>query len=338
MLGGLSPARGAAAAGCAVLLVAAAGAALLVGEFPVPGRELARALATPGGEPGSVGFIVWELRVPRLVAGAAAGAVFAAAAVLLQGAWGVRAMDVRLLGMGGGAVLGAVLAGPVGQAGPLVRAAGAVAGAVAAGALVTAAVRRLGVAWGPAGRAAAGAAVDGLLTCAAVLAAVRAAGGWEAAGAAGPAWVALGSLSGALEQAMPLGALCGAALAAALVWGASGTGRGSGAPWRVLGPVAVLCGCGTALAGPVALAGLPAALAGRWMGRGRPVRSLLAAAPVGACTVLAADAVLRAAGGAAEPAVGAATAALGGPVLVALVAGRAQEGSAHAPGSPAARG
>lgn len=325
MLGGRSAARAAAAGAGAALLAVSSAAALLVGEYPVPWRELARALATPGGEPGSVGFIVWELRVPRLVAGASAGAVFAAAGVLLQGAWGMRAVDVRLLGMGGGAVLGAVLAGPVGQAGPGERAAAAVAGALAAGALVTAVLRRLGAGWGPVGRAVAGASADGVLCAAAVGAAVRAAGGWEAAWP-GLAWVAVGTLSGALEQALVLGALCAAAVVAVVVLVASAPGAGAG-PWGAVVPAAVLCGLGTALAGPLLLAGLPGAVVGGWIGRGRPVRSVAAAVPVGACTVLVADVVLRSAGEWAEPVVGLATGAVGVWVLVAVAAVDRAEGA-----------
>ncbi|MDA2803911.1 iron chelate uptake ABC transporter family permease subunit [Nocardiopsis suaedae] len=321
MLGGRSPARAAAAGATAALLAASSAAALMVGEYPVAWRELARALAAPGGQPGSVGFIVWELRVPRLVAGAAAGAVFAAAAVLLQGAWGSRALDVRLLGMGGGAVLGAVLAGPVGQAGPGERAAAAVAGALAAGALVTVVLRRAGAGWGPGRRAVAGASADAVLTAAAVAAAVRAAGGWEAAWP-GLAWVAVGTLSGALEQVLVLGVLCAGAVAAVLVLSAPG-GPGGG-PWAAVVPAAVLCGLGTALAGPLLLAGLPGAVAGAWIGRGRPARSVAAAVPVGACTVLVCDVVLRSAGEWAEPAVGLATGAVGAVVLAAAAAvGRA---------------
>ncbi|MDA2815025.1 iron chelate uptake ABC transporter family permease subunit [Nocardiopsis sp. RSe5-2] len=317
MLGGRSAARAAAVGASAALLAATAVAALLVGEYPVPWRELVRALAAPGGEPGSVGFIVWELRVPRLAAGAAAGAVFAAAGAVLQVAWGSRAVDVRLLGMGGGAVLGAVLAGPVGQAGPGERAAAAVAGALAAGAVVTAVLRRLGSGWGPAGRAVVGASVDGVLTAAAVGAAVRAAGGWEAAWP-GLAWVAVGTLSGALGQALVLGVLCVAAVAAVLVL--SGAGGPGGGPWAAVVPAAVLCGLGTAVAGPLLLAGLPGAVVGGWIGRGRPVRSVAAAVPAGACTVLVADVVLRSAGEWAEPAVGLATGAVGVSVLVAVAA------------------
>ncbi|WP_017627659.1 iron chelate uptake ABC transporter family permease subunit [Nocardiopsis chromatogenes] len=323
MLGGRRAARAGAAGATAVLLAASSVAALLVGEYPVPWHELARALATPGGEPGSVGFIVWELRVPRVVAGAGAGAVFAAAAAVLQGAWGSRALDVRLLGMGGGAVLGAVLAGPVGQAGPVERAAAAAAGALAAGAAVTAVLRRMGAGWGPVRRAAAGPVADVVLTAAAVAAAARAAGGWEAAWA-GLAWVAVGTLSGALEQALVLGALCAAAVAAVLVLSAAGPGPGGG-PWGAVVPAAVLCGLGTALAGPLLLAGLPGAVVGSWIGGGRPVRSVAAAVPVGACTVLVADVVLRSAGEWAEPAVGLATGAVGVAVLAAVAAsGRAE--------------
>ncbi|ASU83912.1 hypothetical protein CDO52_14970 [Nocardiopsis gilva YIM 90087] len=91
-------------------LAATAAVALLVGEFPAPWRGVAKALGEPGAAPQSVDFIIWEVRVPRLLAGAASGAAFGVAAALLQTAWGTPLAGPRTAGMGGAAMLAIVLA------------------------------------------------------------------------------------------------------------------------------------------------------------------------------------------------------------------------------------
>src|SRR5215813_13713846 len=90
-----------------VLLVVAAGAlalSVLVGEYPV---RLGRALADPASADGRVLF---GLRIPRAVLGAMVGASLAASGSALQALLRNPLADPFVLGVSGGAALGATLA------------------------------------------------------------------------------------------------------------------------------------------------------------------------------------------------------------------------------------
>ncbi|WP_017618991.1 iron chelate uptake ABC transporter family permease subunit, partial [Nocardiopsis gilva] len=204
-------------------LAATAAVALLVGEFPAPWRGVAKALGEPGAAPQSVDFIIWEVRVPRLLAGAASGAAFGVAAALLQTAWGTPLAGPRTAGMGGAAMLAIVLAPglPGGAQGPLGSATAGAIGAAAAGLGLGLALRWR---WGSAGTLRpgtvllAGTALDVLCTAVALSVAVSAVGG--VGGPRADRLVAGSPLLG-VEHAPVLSALCAAA---ALL--------GAGAAWR----------------------------------------------------------------------------------------------------------
>ncbi|GAA1996964.1 hypothetical protein GCM10009799_24940 [Nocardiopsis rhodophaea] len=280
-------------------LAATAAAALLVGEFPVPWLGVAKALGEPGTSPQSVDFMVWEVRVPRLLAGAASGAAFGVAAALLQTAWRTPLAGPRTAGMGGAAMLAIVLAPelPGGTQGPLGAATAGAIGAAAAGLGLGLVLRwRRGSAGdpGPGTALVAGTALDVLCTVAALWLVVSAAGG-----VVGPLAhrLVVGSPLIGVEHAPILSALCAAAalLGAAAAWRAPAVVAAG--PWS--GRMAVVClaalpvGAGVALAGPMALAGVAGGGVAWLLMSGHPGWTALLAGPLGALVVLASDLVAR---------------------------------------------
>ena len=121
--------------GLLLLALAALAASALIGEYPV---HLSRALADRASPDGRVLF---GLRIPRAVLGALVGASLAASGSVLQALLRNPLADPFVLGVSGGAALGATLALALGLqavAGPSLL---AFVGAVAAMALVLAAGR-----------------------------------------------------------------------------------------------------------------------------------------------------------------------------------------------------
>ncbi len=98
----------------AILLVLAVGAlasvllSALLGEYPL---SLGRALSAPTSVDATV---LWRLRVPRAVLGALVGAALAASGSALQGLLKNPLADPFILGVSGGAALGATIALAVG--------------------------------------------------------------------------------------------------------------------------------------------------------------------------------------------------------------------------------
>ena len=131
-----TPARaGLVLGGLLLLTLLALGVSVMLGEYPV---QLVRALAEPGSPDGRVLF---GLRIPRAVLGALVGASLAASGSALQALLRNSLADPFVLGVSGGAALGATLALALGLqalAGPSLF---AFVGAAAAMALVLAAGR-----------------------------------------------------------------------------------------------------------------------------------------------------------------------------------------------------
>ena len=130
-----------AAAAAAALL-----AALLAGSVPLGAREVAAALFG-GSDDGIARDIVWQLRLPRALAAFACGALLAVAGVLLQVLLRNPLADPYVLGISGGAALGALGAMLAGAALAAMNVA-AFAGACAAIAAVFALSYRAGD-WSP---------------------------------------------------------------------------------------------------------------------------------------------------------------------------------------------
>jgi iron complex transport system permease protein len=103
--------------------------ALLAGTFPVSARQVLESLLFP--MPGVVHDVIWQLRMPRALAAFACGGLLSLAGVLLQVLLRNPLADPYILGISGGAALGALLAMVAGAAAAAVKGA-AFAGALAA--------------------------------------------------------------------------------------------------------------------------------------------------------------------------------------------------------------
>jgi len=116
------------AVGLAVLAVLAVAAGVFLGPASLSPREVLAALAGGGGAEGA---IVRVLRLPRVVLGLLVGGVLAVSGASLQVLVRNPLADPYLLGLSGGAGLGAVLAMSAGVSTPWLVPAAAFAGAVA---------------------------------------------------------------------------------------------------------------------------------------------------------------------------------------------------------------
>ncbi|HEY8507836.1 MAG TPA: iron ABC transporter permease, partial [Steroidobacteraceae bacterium] len=108
-------------------------AALFIGTSGVSIGEAVQALAGGGGE--AARSVIVEVRLPRLLAAFGVGALLALAGVLLQALFRNPLADPYVLGVSGGAAVGALLAMMAGAAAALVQSA-AIAGALCAVAAV----------------------------------------------------------------------------------------------------------------------------------------------------------------------------------------------------------
>jgi iron complex transport system permease protein len=265
--------------------------------------------------------IAWRLRLPRIVGALAAGAALALSGVGMQAVLRNPLADPWILGMAGGASLGAVLA-VVGDV-PLPPALAGALGALAAAGAVSALARdaagaspeRLLLA-GVAVSVVLGALTTLLLQVAPQAHAARAAlywtsGGLGAAGLAGG--LALGAATlvatGIARAAAPdldrllLGDDAAATLGVAV----------RPARWALLAGAAALTGGVVALAGPLGFVGLVAPHLARQLGARTHAVLIPVATILGAALLLAADTSGRALGGSREIAAGTVTALIGGP-------------------------
>jgi iron complex transport system permease protein len=266
--------------------------------------------------------MVAELRAPRVVLGGLVGASLAIAGVAMQAVLHNELADPYVLGVSGGASLGAV--------GSLALWPGLAPGPAAAGGAMAAALLVRGLARGPYDPTRlllAGVAVGSVLASATgailVLAPasqlLRSATGWLFGGLGTPPWPAL--------------IAPGVAVAAAAAWLSTQAGRidrltlGTDAAAalgvavarlrrRLLVVAVVLTALAVAAAGLIGFVGLVAPHAARRL-VGQPHRHLIAlAALLGALLVIAADAVARTAFAPRELPVGLVTASLGGPMFL----------------------
>lgn len=97
----------------ALALLAAMVLALLVGKFPLTLTELYQVLvARLSGEPllGSADTVIWQLRLPRILAAILVGASLAVAGAAYQGMFRNPLVSPDILGVSAGAGLGAIAA------------------------------------------------------------------------------------------------------------------------------------------------------------------------------------------------------------------------------------
>lgn len=89
-----------------LVLVASMGLSLSLGSFPTPLGKVSSALATP--QDSDIAFIVWELRLPRIVLAVLVGAALAVAGATLQGIVRNPLASPDVIGITSGAALAAV--------------------------------------------------------------------------------------------------------------------------------------------------------------------------------------------------------------------------------------
>jgi iron complex transport system permease protein len=313
-------------AAVAVLLGAplALAAALWFGSVDLPAREWLDAIAGRGSETGRE--IVWGLRAPRALAAFAVGALLAVAGTLLQVLLRNPLADPTILGVSGGAAVGAMVGLLLAWPGWAVHAAALAGACAAAGALLALALRLTG--WnihrvlltGVAVGAACGAIVSLLLALA------------PPGRLHGMLFWLLGDLSGAEHPLAPWVAAAvvvavSQALAPRLDALALGTmkarslGVAVGATQTVAFLAATVATVAAVLvAGSIGFVGLVVPHALRLAGFGDHRRLVPLAALAGGALLTAADTLARSAVAPLEFPVGAITALVGVPVLLALLA------------------
>jgi len=128
--------------GGALILVAVTALAVMIGAVPIAFGEVWRALTGAGDI--AIVSIVRDLRAPRALLAAIVGAALGMSGAALQGTLRNQLAEPYLLGVSGGAAVGAVTLMGLGVHAPLAITAGAFAGAAAATLLVTTIARVVG--------------------------------------------------------------------------------------------------------------------------------------------------------------------------------------------------
>lgn len=274
-------------------------------------------------------LVVWRFRLPRIVLGALVGAALGLAGALFQTVLRNPLASPDILGVTGGAAVGAVVALLVVGAGWAGVALAALVGAAAVAALVTALAWRredgvaplrflvVGIALAVMTRA----TVDFLLARSSVQQAQRALT-WIVGSLGSVRWVEVALLAGALAVLVPAAALAARSLRTLELGAETAAGLGVH-PGRVrsacLAVGVALAGLATAATGPVAfVAFVSAPVARRLVGGGR--LSLAASALAGAVLVVASDIAGQHAVPGVQLPVGVPTALVGAPYLLHLLA------------------
>jgi len=305
-----------------LLALASMAASLGSGSVALDWNDWRSALA---GDPGMAHDLVWQLRLPRTIAAFAVGALLAAAGALMQVLLRNPLADPYVLGISGGAAVGALGAGMLGAA-AFGQSAGAVTGAVGSTLLV------FGLAHG----------AGGWTQSRLLLTGVVVASGWGAVvtlmlalvpdqqlrgmlfwligdlSAAGPPWQALAALAVGLACAVPLGRELNALARGEI------TAMSLGVETRWLRPVvyllaSFLTAAAVTTAGSVGFVGLVVPHMVR-LAVGNDMRILLPASVLGgASLVMLADTLARSLMAPMQLPVGAITALIGVPVFLYLL-------------------
>jgi iron complex transport system permease protein len=303
-------------------------AGLFVGEVNLTAGQIGQAIVDPGSGPGDV---LWSIRAPRTVTAAVVGAALGLAGAVMQGLLRNPLADPGVLGVSGGAGLGAALAISLGSAMiPGAVEGAALAGALAVGALLTAITARFRepetlILFGVAISAFAGAVTSLVFNFAPSPVTLAEVFSWLLGSVANRDWTDVGRAL----PAMVLGAGLCAYAGRGLVMLSLGeeTARLSGLPMARLRAAAVagtalLTGAAVAAAGLVGFVGLAAPHLVRARVGGDPGRILLPSALAGAGLLILADLAARLIPTDVELKLGVVTALFGAP-LFALIAYRA---------------
>jgi iron complex transport system permease protein len=288
-------------AGLLALVVAAAGASLLIGGTSLSLHDVTDALAHPKSG-GAVNAIVWQLRLPRICIAATVGASLALCGALLQGMLRNPLVDPYLTGVSAGSAAAIAIAVLAGVAAPFTPGIGFLAGLGAA--LLVAALARRGSGIDANRLILAGVSLSTLFAAIVTLAIVRAQSNDYASAIV--AWLA-GSMAGRGWHDLATAAPYVAAGAVLSVWAVSplnalrvGDVRArtvgvdvDRAQWVILGSSSLLAASSVVLAGMVGFIGLIVPHIARRL-VGSDARVLLpACACVGATLCMLADAVCR---------------------------------------------
>lgn len=320
-----------AAAALGVLAIAVCLVTLMTGRSAISAAEIAAALA---GEDGRAGFVVWQLRLPRLLLGALTGIAFGLSGALLQPALRNPLASPDILGISGGASAAACFAMLMLRAdGPAASLAAAAGGLAVAGAIVL-------LSRAPAGGGQRGAessrflligvafafltaAIIGYLVTRADENDAQQALVWTIGGLGRADWPTIGVLAACLAFLVPAAACCAPAVRLLTLGDelAHGLGVATGRARVITILVAVtLASVATAAAGPMSfVAFLSAPIARRLAGHGSI--ALMTSASLGVVIVLGAELVAGNLLPAQMPA-GIVTAMIGGPALLWLVASK----------------
>ena len=307
-----------------LVLVAAIVAGVMVGTLPLTPSEVLYGLM--GNAAPMHTDVVRELRLPRVLLAALVGAGLGAAGAALQGATRNVLAEPYLLGVSGGAAMGAVIAVALGARAPLVPLAG-FAGALAAVALTLLVARAAGGS-GDARTVLMAGVVVGAFANAAIMVAlagadanvVRGALWWMMGSAADASWTAVRSLALYVTVGIAVLLLLARAIDVLALGEDTAAGMGVDVARVALGVyvAGALLAAGTvAAAGLVGFVGLLVPHLVRMTGA-RTHRSIISgAALAGAALVVVADLLARVAHPPAELPLGAITALLGVPFFLA---------------------
>ncbi|MGV9269072.1 FecCD family ABC transporter permease [Kitasatospora sp. NPDC003701] len=320
-------------AGAACLLAALALAVVTLGsgDYPLDPVEVIRAL-TGGGDP-AADFIVNELRLPRVATALLTGAALALSGAVLQALVRNPLGSPDILGVTQGAATGALLAVTAGG-GSLVLAGGAVAGGVAAGALIWALARHQGVGGHRLvlvgiGVAAVLTGVNGYLLTRVKLTEAARALLWLTGSLDGRGWDDALPLLVVLAVLVPVVLLaCGPGLRMLEMGDDAAVALGvpvARIRLTLLAAAVLLASVAAAAAGPVSFVALTAPQLARRLTRA-PGPNLLASVALGAALLAGADLAAQYAFGERQLPVGVVTGVLGGGYLVWLLAAQRRAG------------
>lgn len=306
-------------------LVSVATLALLIGPVPLPVSDVFAAIRGAGAA--QTVAIVQTIRLPRIVLGAVVGAGLSVSGVALQATMRNPLAEPYLLGVSGGAAVGAVAATAFGALHPMAVELSAFAGAGAAVALVILVARASGAPASSPALVMAG-VVIGAFANAAILVVLA---GAPASAVRDALWWMMGSLNGATWSVNAW--LIGVVVAgSAALWlfareidvlslgGDAASALGvevDRATRRVFLIAALVAAATVAAAGLVGFVGLVVPALARALGARATRPTLFTAALAGATLVMAADVVARTVRAPAELPLGAVTALVGVPFFLA---------------------
>ncbi len=308
------------------ILAAAAAAGMLVGGTPLPAAQIVWALAHPH-EPGVVGTIVWQLRLPRVCVAATVGASLALCGAMLQGMLRNPLVDPYLTGVSAGAAAAIAIAILCGASPAATPAVGFIAGLGAA--LLVAALARRGGGIDANRLILSGVSLSTLFAAIVTLALIRAQSGnyastivaWLAGSMAGRGWRELEVVAPYVAAGTLLAAWVAAPLNALRIGEVRARSVGVGvdrAQWIILAASSLLAASSVVLAGLVGFVGLIVPhLARRLVGSDARVL-LPACAAIGATLCIVADAICRRIVAPAELPIGVLLAFIGVPTFLYL--------------------